>query len=410
MNQNKLPFRNSQIRIGIDNGHSTSKVLYYLVENNRLKYSVVRPEYICLSPENAPNLPNGGTVPENLAWIQYTKGGDCHLIGQLAKSYSSLMDFNSPKINSLIPKILAIVGAICLKEETSSVVAIDLIILTPWGEYPKINSHLEKLEKDIRKALQSFYFQGQKFLVSLNSFSLLPEASGLAIFDQLLDKNSQYKRHYYFMVGDKTASGLYFADGLIVPEFSMTCDLAFNDLAHKFLTLVPSLDKASLSRAISTKLVKTRTLTSNDTFVSSTQVDWESLVRDSDRRTAAELEQNFEIALNQFWLVMAQKLNATLPLGHHLHSVTRCGGTTDFLMPKLKQYFTNTALKTPSTVASSLVKALEIDRNHDLAVEFFRLNFPLRFADIWAAMLTLAGLFPLYWHEHDEIRQKAEIS
>jgi len=412
MKEIKTVSPHAKVRIGIDNGHSMSKILYYLTESNLLKHAISSPEHVSLPYKSSSSLPSnpGMGLPEDRAWIRFAKKGDCHLIGKLAKSYRTAIDFNSPKIHALIPKITAIVGAICTKENLGKKgsssealsLTLDLIVLTPWEEYPKTNEGLKELEKGIKKALQSFYFQSQKFEIEVGSFQLLPEAGGLALLDQLLDEDYQRKIRYYFMVGDKTSTGMCFENGIIVPTLTMTSPIAFNDLSEKFLNKVPWLDKASLISAISTKIKKSKTLAEEETFTTETTINWELLIRESNPKKAArikqKLEQNFEIALDEFWRVLSQRVTAKLPLPshHNIDSVIRCGGTTDLLTAQIENYFKN-ATVTPPKGIGRLVKALGLEYNRFLTEQFFRQNLPLRFADIWGAMLVLAELFEIYF-------------
>ncbi|MBE9048598.1 hypothetical protein IQ255_30185, partial [Pleurocapsales cyanobacterium LEGE 10410] len=121
--------RISKLTLICDPGTSLSKVLYRVGRKGQLKHLTMSSEILKLDGNLVTNFKKSSEFgkPEDNAWLQTDerprvgerrKGTreendySCYLVGRLAREYRASTSIRSLKYESIVPKIIAIVGAI----------------------------------------------------------------------------------------------------------------------------------------------------------------------------------------------------------------------------------------------------------------------------------------------------------
>ncbi|WP_256874743.1 hypothetical protein [Nostoc sp. C057] len=93
------------------------------------------------------------------------------------KYFEARINFLELKYENAIPKTLAAVGAIAIRDSLKANFDLSLGLLLPYGEW----EDRERLERGLTKALSSFSFRGKQFCINLINFQCLPEGGGLIL-------------------------------------------------------------------------------------------------------------------------------------------------------------------------------------------------------------------------------------
>ncbi|WP_220186634.1 hypothetical protein [Nostoc sp. ATCC 53789] len=169
------------LMLSLDPGTSMTKMVYRVLSEIPYKSELLcmEPELIKISKDSLDlyesgqmNRPN----PENEAWIEYN--GEYYAVGFLAQKYfEARINFLELKYENAIPKTLAAVGAIAIRDSLKANFDLSLGLLLPYGEW----EDRERLERGLTKALSSFSFRGKQFCINLINFQCLPEGGGLIL-------------------------------------------------------------------------------------------------------------------------------------------------------------------------------------------------------------------------------------
>ena len=386
----KLNSARPKLLLCFDGGNSLLKMLYKVL-GDRVKHLTLEPEYLALPHESAANLPvdSGMGFPENTAWIRYSKSDDCRLVGRLAKDYRVSVNFKMLKSFSIVPKILAAIGAIAERENLGKIFHLELAILLPLAEI----SSREELEKELRSALSGFYFRQVWLRVKLERISIVPEASGAAMLDH--QRTSYFKNHncLYPMCGHRNTSLLFFRKGTLSSSESSTTNLGFYDLIDKMRAKVPGLEREEVLLAFSTSLSNYDKEGSGygNQF---TNIDWRRITKSLDFDKAQKELQMLQVAcdtsFNEYCRLITNWLEESAPPRVQIDAVVRCGGASELLAPQINSFFQDIPQYVPSEYESPLMEALGFNSADSPQVkEFISLNLPVRFADVW-------GLFVIF--------------
>ncbi|MBD2303398.1 ParM/StbA family protein [Nostoc sp. FACHB-87] len=193
-----------------------TKMVYRILSETTRK-----PEMFCMEPElmktsrdslkgyesRQISRPN----PENEAWVEYNDE-QCYAVGFLAQKYfEASVNFLELKYENAIPKTLAAVGSIAMKEGLGTKFNLSLGLLLPYGEW----EDRERLEGGLTKALFNFCFRGQQFCVKLMSFQCLPEGGGLVLTkSKKLGQDFNRVNMAVVMMGFRDISSVIFERGI----------------------------------------------------------------------------------------------------------------------------------------------------------------------------------------------------
>lgn len=343
-------------------------------QGRQVKHMTIAPEVILLPAESKKKLPSraGLGKPQDNAWVQLSQDGDCYAVGRTAIDYSATVSINQLKHVSLIPKILAAVGAIAEFEEFGNNFPINLSLLMPYGEL----GNEAEIENKLREALSCFYFREQQMSVQLQRYHCLSEGSGIALnyARRLGFEKFREKTIAFLMLGYRNTSMLLFREGTLSKKVSCTTQLGFIDFLDKFRASVPTISREQVQEilwlnqnsfeATSEKLSKRLHLTS-DSILSS-----------------------FRSSLAEYWQLLEVWLSEVLLSTEQLDCLVSCGGTVDFISQQLKEYFGKN-LDGFKESEKDLFSALQL--NLEQVKKFDNQNLAVRFADCWGAYIQFAA-------------------
>lgn len=379
------------LKLVVDPGTSVSKILY-VVNEGTVKWMTMRAEYLTLPSESASSLPidSGMGQPEDNAWVRLSKSGECHAVGFVASNYRATVSIKKLKHESLPFKILAAVGAIASREKLGNSFKLKLGILLPYSEY--------RLEHDwsseLKTALSSFYFQDRQIKVKLTSFSCKPEGYGIAKFTSRCESADYFHQGNtaVIMLGYRNTSCLFFRRGTVSKPESGTTDLGFYTLLDKLIEKVPSLTRSDILKAMSSEFEESYKRTSNNqTYLnyqeSPAEINFASLVTSATSELAekelAKIKHNYDVSLIEYWVLLKNWLEETLPRISEIDAFVLGGGSYDLLASYFSSYVDSVSAKCfGCDSANELKKYLLYDKD-PRKERFMKSALAVRFADAW---------------------------
>ncbi|PSB06143.1 hypothetical protein C7B62_23610 [Pleurocapsa sp. CCALA 161] len=379
------------LKLVVDPGTSLSKILY-IVDEGTVKWMTMGAEYLTLPSESAKSLPidSGMGQPEDNAWVRLSKSGECHAVGFVASNYRATVSIKKLKHESLPFKILAAVGAIAQREKLGNSFKLKLGILLPYSEY--------RLEHDwsseLKTALSSFYFQDRLFKVKLASFSCKPEGYGMAKFISRCESADYFHQGNtaVVMLGYRNTSCLFFRRGTVSKPESGTTDLGFYTLLDKLIEKVPSLSRSDILKAMSNESEETYgRVGNNQTYFSYKEspatINFASLVKSATSELAEEetekIKLNYDISLNEYWSLLKNWLEETLPRTKEIDAFVLGGGSYDLLSDHFSRYVNSLSAKCFDTDSASELKKYLLYGKDPRKERFMRDSLAVRFADVW---------------------------
>ena len=379
------------LKLVVDPGTSLSKILY-VVDSGTVKWMTMGAEYLTLPPQSAKSLPidSGMGLPEDNAWVRLSKSGECHAVGFVASNYRARVSIKKLKHESLPFKILAAVGAIASREKLGNSFKLKLGILLPYNEY--------RLEHDwsseLKTALSSFYFQDRLFKVKLSSFSCKPEGYGIAKFTSRCESADYFHQGNtaVIMLGYRNTSCLFFRRGTVSKPESGTTDLGFYTLLDKLIEKVPSLTRSDILKAISSEYEETYgRVGNNQTYFSYKEslatINFASLVKsatsESVEKELTKIKLNYDISLNEYWSLLKNWLEETLPRTNEIDAFVLGGGSYDLLFAHFSSYVNSVSAVCFYTHAADELKKYLLYGKDPRKERFMKESLAVRFADVW---------------------------
>jgi hypothetical protein len=373
-----------------DPGTSLSKILYG-VGTGSPKYATMRSETIELpsdySTESLLAYSQLGS-PEQNAWIRLSERENIYLIGTIARDKQATISVKKLKYESLIPKVLAALGAIAKKENLHPEFKLNLAILLPLGEYN--SGHY--LEAEIKKAVESFWFQDRHYTIELKNYKTFPEGWGLVLHDKQQQSPEQFqsKLNIYLMMGYRNLSLLAFEKGTIAHSSSSTTDLGFCKFIDSIIAARLGLNREEILNVITTyREPFYNPVTAKRDYHKISKIDIDRLIKSRDSSRAEfekkTIEKAIEDASKNYRSLLENWLDESLT-GIAPHKIVGCGGTLDFFKNHLEQYFSVkkgiNIVEYASNLERELLDALQLDRYSQ--EEFDRNNLASRFIDVWS--------------------------
>lgn len=395
---------NPSVTVCCDPGTSLLKVLYQ-VASEPVKYLTMDSEVIALPPASASSLPvdSGFGKPEDNAWVRWKETGDCYAIGQVAKGYRATVSMKRLKYESIVPKILAVLGAIARKENLNDGFDLALAVLVPISEYP----NREQIETELRQKLEQFYFQQQPLTVHLQNYTCVAEASGL-VFQSIQQQGIEKFRSLnlaYLMFGYRNTSLLLFRKGTLSQSESQTTQLGFYELIDKITAKTSGVSREEVQAAIVTDTEDYYNPQKACLDVQQiTKIAVEDLIRSTDptkaKQEKLQIATAIETATQEYWQVMANWLHEALPPLRQLDGVIYSGGAATFLSPQVEAYFNSHIPNLVQMQVEDQHLLRELGLTETEQKHFEMNNLSLRFSDVW-------GLFVKITNYHTQIAEKA---
>ena len=379
-----------EMEVGFDAGTSTSKILYQ-VDGGRIQYMTMGPECLNLPASSKKYLPKekGMGLAEDNAWIE--REGEIVAIGRMAKEYRGTASIKPLKAKIAVPKVLATVGAIAEKEELSTEIDLKLSILLPYSE---IRSK-EQLSEDLEEALEEFEFCGKPLEVKLNECNIMLEGSGIAMLHNFKHgKEFKQTNQVYLMLGHRNTSLLVFERGSFSTVYSSTTNHGFYNCIDKFREKVPGVTREDVLQAmIGTVEIEYDWHKSFYSFDSKRiNVDFSGVTNWVNQLETNEVKSAFTASLEEYWMLIANWLNESLPPIKAIDGFWVCGGATSFLMPYLEKKLHPLKIKRLEKESSEMWKALGFNQD-DYPREFIEQNLVERMMDVWGLFAVFSDYF-----------------
>ena len=379
------------IKLVVDPGTSLSKILY-VVDEGTVKWMTMGAEYLDLPSASAKSLPidSGMGQPEDNAWVRLSESGECHAVGFVASNYRATVSIKKLKHESLPFKILAAVGAIAQREKLGNSFKLKLGILLPYSEY--------RLEHDwsseLKTALASFYFQDRLFKVKLSSFSCKPEGYGIAKFTSRCESADYFHQGNtaVVMLGYRNTSCLFFRRGTVSKPESGTTDLGFYTLLDKLIEKVPSLSRSDILKAIESEYEESYgRVGNNQTYFSykesNATINFASLVTSAPSESVSKeiekIKHNYDISLNEYWSLLKNWLEETLPRTSEIDAFVLGGGSYDLLNYHFSSYVDNLSAVCFGCDSANELKKYLLYGKDPRKERFMKESLAVRFADVW---------------------------
>jgi hypothetical protein len=200
--------------VAIDFGGSATKAIYTLSEPHQVPSSLIMaPEVIRVSPTQLEIYSNTQMVavqPENRAWIKV--GQDYWAVGNFAKRFHAHAGLNQPKFERAVYKTLAAIWTLQQRLQLPKQFELSLSCVLPPNEY----ADRDRIERQIRSALNRFLTPNGLLKVKLERFDCQPEGAGIAIhYANVINTNFAAQHTAIAMLGHRNASVIAFNQGVI---------------------------------------------------------------------------------------------------------------------------------------------------------------------------------------------------
>ncbi len=390
----------SKLTLICDPGTSLIKLLYRVGRKGQLKHTTMDAEILKLDADIVANFNKSSEFgrPEDNAWLQL-KDNSGYIVGRLAQEYRASTSVKSLKYESIVPKIIAIVGALSVKEKLSKSLKLDLAILFPYGEL----SNSRAIEKELRSSIENFKFQGETYQVDLQKYRFSPEGLGIAsyLFKQKPRDSIQSETSAILMFGYRNTSLLLFRNGTLSANRSETTNLGFYNFSDLIIKKTSGLSREDIQSAIYTcqeNFINYQTAMGEERTVTTIAV--EELVKSRNKQRAEAEKKSIEKAIansrKEYWQLSEQWLNEVLPTQRHLNELIYTGGTSGFFRQELRDYLSGkyTKIKVSSTEKMEQELISELNLSEVRLSKFKQEQLPLRFADTWGLLIAFARYTP----------------
>lgn len=392
--------RASKLTIVCDHGTSLTKVLYRVGRNGQPKHLTMDAQLLKLDANVIENLQQTSRLgkPEHNAWLQMDNCS-CYMVGRLAREYRASTSIKSLKYESIVPKILSVVGAIAVKEKLAEHIKLDLALLLPLGE----SSNNSELEKELAESISKFKFQGNSIGVDLQRYRCQPEGYGIA--SNLLKLCSleavQAQTFAVLMFGYRNTSLLLFKDGTLSFDNSETTNLGFYNFSDRIIKKTSGLTREDIQSAIYTckeNIINHKTALGEERLI--TKIVVEELVKSRDKQRAEVEKSRIETAISnskrEYWQLLEGWLDEVLPTQRQLDKLVYTGGTSGFFRQELNDYLSDkySDIEVSSTELIERSLQLELKLSKIGLNRFKRQQLALRFADAWGLFVDFARYSP----------------
>jgi len=387
--------RSKKITLVCDLGTSKNKVLYSVGRGGKVKHLVMGAEYFRLDSSTSRNfvVTSGLGRPEDNCWLDF--GGDIHLVGRLAEENKASVSIKSLKYESVVPKILAILGSISYKEKLKTGFSVKLAILLPYGEM----CDEELIQAELDTHIKEFKFQGNEFSVTLTSCVFIPEGFGILshFLREKPPEDVQSSTLAVLMFGYRNTSLLVFQDGSLNRDLSNSTDFGFYNFSDTIIKRSSGLTRSAIQDAIVTRKERKIGKSGMGEDIFCTFIDVEELVNVRDPSRAAAQKQSLQSVIDEaksdYWSMVQGWLDERLPSSRKVDSLIYTGGTCDLILEELRSYlgvkYQTVDVSGTASIESELLSQLRLE-GKSLA-KFKDQHLPLRFSDAWSYFRTLAN-------------------
>lgn len=384
----------NRLYLSFDAGSSLTKIIYGWIESNgeyAIKYLVMSPECLSLPAGSANFLSDESGInfgrPEDNAWIRYEANGDIFLLGRIAIEYRAKVHLKPLKSKTIVPKILAAVGAIAEKENLGQEIELVLGVLLPFNE---IGSKQE-LNDNLIARLNSFYFRDKNIKIHLNRLRIVPEATGLALSYSINNQHTfKQTNQSFLMLGHRNTSFLVFEKGSFSRSKSSVTNSGCFDFIDMFREKVPGVEREDFLNMLETKVEIERDYMKNFSSLKDKQLIYNLGMLTNKGKNYDFIKNAFEISLNEYWTLISSWLEVTLPSNTDILWI--CGGGSSWIFHKITHQFSHVKINQPLQEISDLINALSLTR-YDQEPGFIKQDLIERMIDVWGLFAVFSNYY-----------------
>lgn len=386
-----------KLQVIVDPGSSQFKI-FYLIDDKLVKYMAMGGEYISLPQKYSGSLPKLGSLghPENNAWFQTEGSDEVHLVGNLAKQKNICLNLKRSKHDLLENRVIAIIGAIAMKNSLYKVFSLDLGILIPVNEIREIES-VKDWRSNLKEKLNKFTFQGQEIKARVKRLDVKPEGFGVLLENKTMIKDSGTA---VVMAGHRNTSCLFINDRSIQIGNSGTSMLGFSQVIKKLKSEISYLSEDSILASLTTACNTVSTYLPEHGIrykAEQVKIDFAALIPPSFSRDRNEevkrLSSIYDRALEEYWLSLINWLEQTLPSANQVDYFVFCGGTSLLLeekIPSLLEAYNASLLAQNGDDDDTIHRYLFYRKSPELN-KFNNRNLSTRLKDAWGFFLFFTG-------------------
>lgn len=287
------------------------------------------------------------------------------------------------KVESLVPKVLATVGKIALREGIEEAINLDLILLLPLNE---VNQ--ESLEVELRESISQFIYCGKSYEVKLNSTQTYFEGFGLlAHFSSTMPLINQPKQTTALVIlGFRNISLLILEEGTLNQKLSKSPKLGFYSCLEDTCNSASNIDPLQLLEVIKTKIKKEvgETGANVETGYSS-YFDISLILNRTSPKFQNQVQSSLKTAIStaqtNYQNLVTEWLSENLPL--QTKTLICAGGSLGFLNDELNSFAQTRKLQFENcySLASSI---LLLEKDPQVRRTLIENSYPLRLADAFS--------------------------
>ena len=236
--------------------------------------------------------------------------------------------------------------------------------------------------------------QDRLFKVKLTSFSCKPEGYGIAKFTNRCESADYFHQGNtaVVMLGYRNTSCLFFRRGTVSKPESGTTDLGFYTLLDKLIEKVPSLSRSDILKAIESEYEESYgRVGNNQTYFSykesNATINFASLVTSAPSESVSKeiekIKHNYDISLNEYWSLLKNWLEETLPRTSEIDAFVLGGGSYDLLNYHFSSYVDNLSAVCFGCDSANELKKYLLYGKDPRKERFMKESLAVRFADVW---------------------------
>lgn len=370
--------------LALDPGTSCTKSIYSKGRRGKLKHlvssSVIYPTSIEPAGEDT--------------YVKLPQDDLYYLVGESAVQAKVQSSIRQLKSESIIPKVLGVIGEIAQQESFPSQFSLKLSLLLPMSEM----SDQEFIKSKLTEALSNFSYNGNSYQVETSSFRVRPEGSGVYTYlSRSTDPDLiRSQTCAYLMFGYRNTSLLLIEGGKFNQRSSHSTDLGF----YNYLDLVGNyssgLYREDIQKAIVTEATHGVDQQSRQIIKSfSSKIRVEDLIRSSNlegrKRESNSISAAIKRADTEYWQLLNRWLQEKLPPLNQLDQVVVCGGATFFIEVPINNFFQNWQGNLITTSDISIKMLNKLNLSSVTSNKFIKQCLPVRLVDVFGEFVDLSG-------------------
>ncbi|MEN9566287.1 MAG: hypothetical protein RLZZ69_1483 [Cyanobacteriota bacterium] len=328
-------------------------------------------------------------------YIKLPEDEQYYLVGDSAVQAKVKSSVRQLKSESMIPKVLGVIGQIAREESFPCQFQLKLTLLLPMSEM----TDQEFLESELTRALGDFNYSGKSYQVAVSSMRFRPEGSGIYTYLSRYISPDLIKHQtcVYLMFGYRNTSLLLIENGRFNHSNSHSTDLGFYNYLDLVAKYSSGLYRDDIQQAIVTEAsygVGGNCQQVIKGFTSRIRI--EDLIRSTSLKYQEREKTSISAAITradlEYWQLLSLWLTEKLPPLGQIDQIIYCGGSTSFIEIPINDFFKGWKGTLLNTHAMSVDLLEKLNLPQASKNKFIQQYLPIRLADAWGEFMNLANL------------------